>query len=215
MTYLLDTMIVSYFLQAQRETELATAAKRCSIALVEEVRRELENDKTRGGRFFKKWFDASGIKPLAIELGTPAHATLAALVSPISTGKNLGERASIAVAASEATLTFVTNDKNGLCVALREIWMPGERVLGLAVFLRRLFEEHALEDPNALDDVMAVALTSPQQQPTWWASFRARLASASAPITAQSGATAAQDANRGSVRTPSASRSDGEPGATT
>jgi hypothetical protein len=54
-------MIISYLLQAQHETELAAAAKRCPMALVDEVRRELENDKKRGGRFFKKWLDGSCI----------------------------------------------------------------------------------------------------------------------------------------------------------
>jgi hypothetical protein len=193
-TYLLDTMIVSYFLQAQREADLAMAARRCPMSLVDEVRKELENDTKRGGRSFKKWLDASGIEPRAIEVGTVAHSTLAALVSPTSTGKNLGERASIAIAASDASLTFVTNDKNGLCVALREIWMPGERILGLAVFLRRLFEQHALEDPMVLDDVMTIATHSPKQQPTWWASWRAGLTSASAPVAALQAA-AAPDAN--------------------
>lgn len=173
MTYLLDTMIVSYFLQAEREAELAAAARRCSMAVVGEVRKELENDKKRGGKSFRRWFDTSGIQLIEIEIGTAAHATLAALVNPTSSEKNLGERASIALAASDASLTFVTNDKNGVSVALREIWTPGERILGLAVFLRRLFDQHALEDPLVLDDVMAVAITSPQQQPTWWASWRA------------------------------------------
>lgn len=193
MTYLLDTMIVSYFLQSQHEVELAMAAKCSPMALVNEVRHELENDKKRGGRSFKKWLDTSGIKSCAIEVGTPAHNTLVALVSPASTSKNLGERASIAIAASDASLTFVTNDKNGLCVALRELWMPGERILGIAVFLRRLFEQRALEDPLVLDDVMAIAVTSPQQQPTWWASWRAGLATFDAPAATLLAATAAPD----------------------
>jgi hypothetical protein len=48
----------------------------------------------------------------------------------------------------------------------------------------------ALEDPKTLDDVMAVALTSPQQQPTWWAPWRAGFASAGAAVVAQPAATA-------------------------
>lgn len=173
MTYLLDTNVVLYFLQAQRETKLANAAKRCSMALVDEARKEIEKGKDHGGKSFRRWFDASGIQSIAIELGTPAHATLAALVGPAPAVKHLGERASIALAAWEPSLTFVTNDKNGLLLALREIWMPGERVLGFAVFLRRLFEQSALEDPQVLYDVMAVSNTPPQNTPTWWASWRA------------------------------------------
>lgn len=173
MTYLLDTNIVSYFLQADREDDLAVAAKRCSIAVVGEVHRELENDKSRGGKAFRKAFDASGLELCEIQVGTTAHATLAALVGAVSTAKNLGERASIALAASDASLTFVANDRVGLWLALREIWMPGERILGVAVFLRRLLELNALEDPAALDDVMAVAVPHSQSMPTWWAAWRA------------------------------------------
>jgi hypothetical protein len=173
-TYLLDTNIVSYFLQAEREADLASASAMSAMALVEAVRGELEKDPKRGGRAFKKWLDGSRIEVRSIEVGAPAHATLAALVGPTSTAKDLGERASIALAASDPTLTFVANDKNGLVLALRELWSPGERVLGLAVFLRRLVEEGALVNPEAIDDVMAVA--NARQQPSWWVSWRASIA---------------------------------------
>jgi hypothetical protein len=172
-TYLLDTNVVSYFLQAAREADLAKAATTSTMALVEAVQGELENDPKRGGKAFRKWLDGSRIKVRGIELGTPAHATLAALVGPTSTTRNLGERASVALAASDPTLTFVANDKNGLVLALREIWSPGERVLGLAVFLRRLVEEGSLADPTAIDDVMA---TANAQQPSWWVAWRASVA---------------------------------------
>lgn len=179
MTYLLDTMIVSYFLQAGCEADLANAAKRCPMALVGEVRKELNSDKKRGGKPFLKWLATSGINERAIEIGSPEHDTLVALVDPLANAKNLGERASVAVAASDASFTFVTNDTNGQRIALREIWTPGERILGVAVFLRRLFEQGALTDPSTLDDVMAIVLDKvPQHQPTWWASWRAALAAA-------------------------------------
>ena len=77
--------------------------------------------------------------------------------------------------------TFVANDKNGLWIALRELWMPGERLLGLAVFLRRLFEQSTLEDPLILDEVMSVA-GGPAQRPTWWAPWRAALGSTTSPV---------------------------------
>lgn len=180
MTYLLDTMIISYFLQAQREDALARAAALCRVAIVDEVRRELEVDTKRGGRPFTRWLSASGIVTRAIEVGSPAHSTLVALVGASSTNKNLGERASIALAASDSSLTFVSNDTNGLRLALREIWAPGERILGIAVFLRRLVEQGAVDDLSALDDVMKIVVNSTQLQSTWWASWRAGLAAASA-----------------------------------
>jgi hypothetical protein len=184
----LDTNVVSYFLQAERESDVARAAAVSAMALAETVRGELENDPKRGGRAFRKWLEGSQIGVLSIELGTPAHTTLAALVGPTSTAKNLGERASIALAASDPTLTFVANDKNGLVLALRELWSPGERVLGLAVFLRRLVEAGALADPTAIDDVMAIANT---QQPSWWVSWRASVATMVTPITPTQAATPA------------------------
>ncbi|MBN1208406.1 MAG: hypothetical protein JXB05_26335 [Myxococcaceae bacterium] len=174
MTYLLDAMIVSYFRQAGHEDALAAAAKRCSMALVDEVRRELEADRSRGGRPFMRWLDTSNIGVRSIAVGSPASATLAQLLNPALPDKGRGERASIALAAHDVSLTFVTNDKNGMWIALRELWMPGERILGLAVFLRRLFEQAALMDPGVVDDVISIAIEA-AQRPTWWASWRAGL----------------------------------------
>jgi hypothetical protein len=177
-TYLLDTNVVSYFLQAQREAELAQAAARRAMAVVEDVRIELDGDPQRGGRAFKKWFDGSRIEARTIEPGTPAHDTLAALLVPPSTTKNRGERASIALAASDPTLTFVTNDKNGMVLALREVWSPGERVQSLGVFLRRLFD-HGLVDVATLDDVMKVATT---KHPSWWGTWRQSITPTAVPV---------------------------------
>ena len=75
MTFLLDTNVVSYFLQVGRERELAEAAKRCPMALVDEVFRELKVDPHRGGRTFSQWFGASNIGVLPIEVGSPASMT--------------------------------------------------------------------------------------------------------------------------------------------
>lgn len=174
MTYLLDTMIVSFFLQAGREQELAGAARRCSMAIVDEVRVELENDRERGGPAFRKWLAVSSIDVRSIEIGSDAAATFAQLVHPATPSKGRGERASIALAASDAGLTLVSHDKNGMWMALREIWMPGERILGLAVFLRRLIEYGALEEPVVLDEVMSIGVDA-AQRPTWWAAWRGAL----------------------------------------
>ncbi len=176
MSYLLDANIVSYFLQAGRQDDLAGAAKRCSMAVVEDVRRELENAPDRGGGTFKKWLATSNIDVRSILVGSPASITFADLLNPTAPNKNRGELASIALAAEDASLTLVTNDKGAVLIALREIWMPGERIMGLAVFLRRLFDQSALEDPGALDDVIKVARA---QRPTWWASWHTGLVSRS------------------------------------
>lgn len=167
MAYLLDTQVVSYFLQARRENELATAAAAAPCAIVDEVHRELLADPTRGS-LFDRWFPASYIKLIEVVLGSPADNLLAILQSGIVT-KGRGERASIAVAATNNDLVFTCIDKGGVWLALRELWTPGERVISLQVFLRRLVDARALSGAAA-DDVLRC---STQVVPTWWADWRA------------------------------------------
>jgi hypothetical protein len=176
-SYLLDAMIVSYFFQAGRKEELGTAAKQVPMALVDEVRRELEKEKSWGAGF-KKWLGTSNVEVRSIVVGTPPAETLKQLVPAGTSGKDVGERASIALAAHDPSLTFVTHDKGGMWIALREIWRPGDRILGLVPFLRRLFEEGALTDPLVLDTIMKFVDAS--HRPTWWASWRAGLTSGGA-----------------------------------
>lgn len=179
MTFLLDTNVVAYFLQIGREAELATAAQRCSMVVVDEVYRELKADPRRGGRRFDRWFDGSNIRVDAIAVGSPASLTFAQLRRPGPTGdhlpppiRDLGERASIALAASDSSLTFVAHDKGAMWIALRELWAAGERLVGVPVFVRRLFGIKALTDPAIADDIIAQIKHA---QPTWWASWRAGL----------------------------------------
>lgn len=171
MTYLLDTNIVSYFLQASREGELAAAAKISAMVLVAEVKKELRADKNRGGARFERWLATSSIAVTDILLGTPAAARLAQLVAGSATDRDLGERASLALASFEPALTFVTHDKAAAWLALRELWAPGDRVLGVAPFLRRLFDERALTDPAVADDLIQYG----EPRPAWWAEWRASL----------------------------------------
>lgn len=177
MSYLLDAMIVSYFFQVGRKEEFAAAAKLVPMMLVGEVRRELEQEQSWGAAF-KKWLGTSNVEVRSIVVGTPAAETLKQLVPGGTAGKDVGERASIALAAHDSSLTFVTHDKAGMWIALREIWRPGERVLGLAPFLRQIFEQGALTDPVVLDEI--VALVGSSARPSWWASWRAGLTSGSA-----------------------------------
>ena len=179
MTFLLDTNVVSYFLQVGRERELAEAARICPMALVDEVFRELKVDPHRGGRTFTHWFGASKISVLPIEVGSPASMTFARLRDLRPPNSNLpppnkdrGERASIALAASDLSLTFVAHDKNAMWIALREIWEPGERLVGVPVFLRRLFAASALSEPVIADEIIAQIKPA---QPTGWAEWRSGL----------------------------------------
>jgi len=137
-------------------------------AIVDEVRGELAADPTRG-TLFTQWLPASNIAVIEIALGTSADMVLSSLQSGIVAKGGRGERASIAVAAANPELVFAGMDKGGMWIALRELWSPGERIISLPVFLRRLVDAGALGGDTA-DDVMK---RSNQVFPTWWANWRA------------------------------------------
>jgi len=167
--YLLDNNVVSYFLHCRREAELMAAAIRCPIATADDVHAELLRSRSHGDRF-KKWFEAGVIKNLEIVVGSEVDATLQSLpVSNPARGK--GERASIALAAHDPSLVFVANDQNAMWLALAELHAPGERMIGVPVFLRRLREQAELS-VDAIDDVMDMRQG---RRPTWWAPWRASL----------------------------------------
>jgi hypothetical protein len=186
-SYLLDTMIVSFFLQAGRESELAAAASRSPMGIADDVQRELENDRDRGGSSFKRWLASSGIQVIPILVGTPVAATLAQFANAASPHRGRGERASIALAAHDPSLTFVTHDRGAMWIALRELWAPGERMIGIAPFLRRLFDGGALTDPSIIDEIMSI-VGDPMQRPTWLASWRASLSASPGAPSAPRGA---------------------------
>lgn len=170
MPYLLDNNVLSYFLNRGRAEALSTAAVRTQLVIVDEVREEAERHRTLGG-FFRDWLPTTRIQVRPIEVGSLAHHTLVALSPDLAGTKDKGERASLALASVDDTLTFVANDKNALWLALRELHVRGERILGIPVFLRRLRDDAGL-DRESIDDVMA-ASTCPV--PTWWNAWRASL----------------------------------------
>jgi len=61
MSYLLDTQVISYFLQARRENDLATAAVTVPCAIADEVAESRRNP-TRG-TLFGRWFPTSQYPP--------------------------------------------------------------------------------------------------------------------------------------------------------
>ena len=168
MTYLLDTQVVSFFFQARRHDELAAAAASSPLAIVDDVHGELAEDPTRGA-LFRRWFPTSHIELRSVEVGSAEEALLTRLATGLTTSRGRGERASIAVAATDARFVFTGMDRGAMWIALRELWTPGERLIGLPVFLRRMVELAALPR-EAADDVMR---HSNQVLPTWWADWRA------------------------------------------
>jgi len=165
--YLLDTNVVSYFLNTKRHDALRAVAGRVGLAIVDEVRVELEAHKTLGP-FVKKWLPRTKLEVRAIVVGSAEYECYLALKPNSVTLKDNGERASIAVAATNPSFVFVASDKNALWLGLRELHEPGERILGVHVWLRRLHADAAL-DLAALDDVAAA---SGVPYPTWWTEWR-------------------------------------------
>lgn len=176
MTYLLDSNVVSYFLHSRREADLMGAASRCSLAIGDEVSKELKRSR-RDGERFKAWFAGGQIASLAIAVDSEVDATFQALLPP-ATERGKGERAIIALAAHDPSLVLVANDRNAMWLALAELHHAGERMIGVPVFLRRL-HEHAGLDPAAIDAVMGCY---PGRRPTWWADWRSKLGSAAASV---------------------------------
>lgn len=111
MPYLLDSQVVSYFLQARREVALAAAAERIPCAIAEIVRDELAEDPTRGA-LFARWLPASHLAVVALEIGSPAEALWSRL-QPRVTSKGRGERASIALAAANSDYVFAAWTRAG------------------------------------------------------------------------------------------------------
>lgn len=169
--YLLDNNVVSYFLNAEQKTELARIASSLSVGVVREVHEEALRYKRKGDEY-RAWQPSSGITVLDISVGGAASTCLGKLKT--TTGiKDLGELASIALAFEDEALVVVSNDHNGLVLALAELVGPGERVIKFSTFLRRAHTAVGLSRTC----VSAVATKSqlPRSPPTWWADWFATL----------------------------------------
>lgn len=174
MTFLLDNNALSYFFNASEQGAPSDASHKVSLAVVGEVADELRKHPTFGAKF-DNWLAKTAIRERAIAVGSAADAVLQEL-HPASAPKDLGEHASIALAATDLQYVFVANDKGALWLALNELVEPGERIVGLRVFLRRL-REHAKLPGRAIDGVVRAAQG---KHPTWWAAWVAQAATSTA-----------------------------------
>ncbi len=139
------------------------------MAIVEEVRDELTRQGRDGAAKVQTWLAESPIGVRGISVGDSAATAVFRHLQAdaVSVQRNRGERASIALAASDPSLVLVANDKGALWVALHELWQPGERVVTVPVFLRRLCDVGSLARPAATDLVNLHHL----RRPTWWADW--------------------------------------------
>jgi hypothetical protein len=185
--FLLDANVLVDFQSAELLPTLMQASHRVSMAVAENVFDEVTLPKTTDSsemvgkkRLAATAFLQSKIDKIEIYPGTPSTWTSAAtlmqglLALRVNAKlKDHGEAASIAVAASDANLLFVTGDKNAVWWALNELFHTGERIMLVPVFIRKLFESLAL-DANGVRRVASRA-TSHGPVPSWWASWLAGL----------------------------------------
>lgn len=168
--YLLDANVFGYFWSAGHRRALEDAAAQIGLVTVAEVRRELGRSRGDGaGRL--AWLDRTKIDVRAIELGAPSATTLAELtVTRELANRGKGERECIALAAHDHSLCFVANDQNAMWLALRELHAPGERLIGVPVFLRRLADVGVLRRAT-VEDVFVAWRGRSGVAPTWWSGW--------------------------------------------
>lgn len=163
--YLLDANVISYFLRDGHDDLLfEVIATAVDVVIVEEVRDELSAHKKFGSRFAHR-LEGSSIIVVGLELGSKAADLYARLHPDPTWTKDKGEHASIAWAALHPELVFVANDKNALWLALAELHEPGERMIGVRVFLRRMGDT---VDGLSRGAIEAVASACQGRAPSWW-----------------------------------------------
>lgn len=182
MTFLLDANVLVDFQSAGLLAQLAAAAEAVDMAVAEQVLDEVtlqgpgESPALVGKRReAARVLGAARIRTMEILPGTAAAVLMQALLAPVRAvdRKDQGEAASVAIAASEPDLLFVTGDKTGVLWGLNELYHSGERVMRIPMFVRTLFERGAL-DTTAVRSVAPQA-TSHGATPSWWATWVASL----------------------------------------
>lgn len=177
-TFLLDTNVLLDFQNSDLLPSLVRAAETVDMAVAEQVFDEVTLVRTTDsdalvGKKRRAAAALQGARLTKIEIlpGTPEATLMQALLAPLQTvrEKDHGEAASIAVAASDADLLFVTGDKTAVLWALNELFHTGERVMRVPVFVRTLFDRGAL----LADEVRQVAEKAANHGavPSWWRSW--------------------------------------------
>ncbi|MBI4818388.1 MAG: hypothetical protein HY791_19135 [Deltaproteobacteria bacterium] len=170
--YLLDANVLSYFLAfGHEELLLGDLAKVARIVIVEEVRDEVVRHPRYGAAFAER-LPRSPLEVEGLALGSSEAGLYAQLHPDPSRSKDKGEHAAIAWAAHHADLVFVANDKNAMWLALAELHLPGGRLIGVRVFIRRMSELFGAFSRAAAVDI---ARASRGKEPTWWAAWLATL----------------------------------------
>lgn len=182
MTFLLDANVLLDFQIAEGLPALVEAARILDMAVAEKVYDEVTLPKPGdSGQIVGKKRSAAAvlqgarIAKLEILPATPEAALMQALLAPLQSvkDKDQGEAASIALAANNLDLLFVTGDKTAVLWALNELFHTGERVMRIPVFVRTVFERGGI----AATAVRRVAerAASHGVAPSWWESWLRRV----------------------------------------
>jgi hypothetical protein len=181
-TFLLDANVFLDFQNAALLPALVRAAQVIDLAVAEKVfdevtlpRADDSGDLVGKKRQAERALRDARITKIEIIPGTREAELMQALLAPLKTikEKDHGEAASIAIAASNADLLFVTGDETAVLWALNELFHKGERVMRVPIFVRTLLERAAL-DAETVKGVAARAV-SHGAEPSWWASWVAAL----------------------------------------
>jgi hypothetical protein len=157
------------FFNAGRKDDLAAIGERVPLVVVEEVHQEALDRRQRGGEY-RAWQAQGHLAVRPLLAGSVGSTCLGQLYKRTS-GKDLGEYASIALAIEDPTLVLVTNDKNAHWIAARELIEGTERVLRFWAFLRRMQPLAKLTPSDVAAVVQAPALSNdaPLWLPSWMA----------------------------------------------
>jgi hypothetical protein len=170
-SYLLDNNVLSYFFNAGLKAALAAIGAKVPLAVVAEVHAEALNHRQRGAEY-RGWQAQGHLTVCPLVVGGAGSVCLGQLYSK-TTGKDLGEYASIALAVEDPSLILVTNDKNAHWIAARELIVGTDRVLRFWTFLRRMQPLAELKAADVAAIAQAPALCT--DTPLWLADWVAGL----------------------------------------
>jgi hypothetical protein len=170
--YLLDNNVVSYFFNAGLERELSRIAQALQLGVVREVHEEAARHPNKGHQY-EQWQPSSALTVRDIVVGGAGSACLACLQTASGSLRDLGELASIALAFEDPSLVLVSNDKNAIWIAMRELHEPGERIIRFSTFLRRAHSFAGLT--RAMASELAKHAQLVHAPPTWWSDWLATL----------------------------------------
>ncbi|MBI5514934.1 MAG: hypothetical protein HY909_14255 [Deltaproteobacteria bacterium] len=170
-TYILDANWWSFLFLSGHADSFAQAMGTVRCMIPTEIRDEVDHIPSRQGAF-STWCHSDGRALQVVDLlaGSAEQQLLSALMrASANPGKDLGERACIALASGDPSRVFVNHDKGACFLALRELPLHPQPVCSIAAFLRRLGDRRLLS--RVAIEAIAHRARQSQSPPTWWSSW--------------------------------------------